>query len=80
MSSNIVIWNDTSGVVLHELFGHTAMVNGLKLINNDLLASSSDDYSIILWDLSTYTPIETLWWHNNWVYPLTTFIGCYFYS
>ena len=55
-SANINIYNINTGALVTTLKGHASDVLDLALINNgDLLASSSSDRTIRLWNLTTNT-------------------------
>ncbi len=50
---NINIYNINMGSLVISLSGHTGSVVGLALINSNLLASTSNDYTVRIWDLTT---------------------------
>ena len=57
--------------MISTLSGHTGLIEDLALINNgNLLASSSDDSNVFIWDLTTYTRKFTLTGHGSYVYGL----------
>jgi WD40 repeat protein len=65
---NIFIYNFNSMSLVGSLSKHANQVNDLELIKNGneiLLASSSDDNSIKIWDLTTYACKFTLNDHAN---------------
>jgi WD40 repeat protein len=71
----IEIYDINTGSLYTTLYGHTWYVNDLVLISNhngngDLLISSCGDYSIKIWNLSTYTCEYTLNGHTNEVFGL----------
>ena len=68
-NGNIHIYNIYDGLV-SILKGHTSYVNDLILLNNSLLASSSDDYTAKLWNTTTNTVRNTLSDHFWYVYGL----------
>ena len=63
---NIALVNNTSGVIGKTLQGHTSTVTDLA-INEDgsLLASSSEDKSIIIWDVNAKLKKATLKGHTK---------------
>jgi WD40 repeat protein len=52
---NIDIYNLTNGKVISTLKGHTSFIRDFVLINNTTLASSSDDKTVRIWDLTANT-------------------------
>ena len=52
-------------------------MNGLKVIQSDLLASGSDDNKVKLWNLTTYSFIADLTWHTDCVNAIETFYGTF---
>ena len=52
-------------------------MNGLKVIQSDLLASGSNDHKVKLWNLTTYTFIADLTWHTDCVNAIETFYGTF---
>ena len=51
----IRVWNSMSGELIHNLTNHNSRIKCLELIDSEfstpLLISSSEDYTVILWDL-----------------------------
>ena len=47
VDKTILIWNTTNGSVKQNLTGHTNFVRGLKQLSTDILASGSNDNTII---------------------------------
>jgi WD40 repeat protein len=71
IGNNIKIYNINDGSVISTLSGHSNLINDLALVNNEnLLASSSEDYNVFIWNLTTYTIKSTLTEHTNSVYGL----------
>ena len=68
-NGDINIYNIYDGLV-SILKGHTSYVNDLILLNNSLLASSSDDYTAKLWNTTTNSVKNTLSDHFWYVYGL----------
>ena len=67
---DINIYNINDGNLVSSLKGHTSDVEDLVQISADLLASSSDDQTVRVWNLTTYTCKFNLTGHTNWVYAL----------
>ena len=55
---------------IKRLSGHTDIVNAVAWSANDLLASSSADKTVILWDINSGQPLATLTGHTSWVQGL----------
>jgi WD40 repeat protein len=53
-----------NGSLISILVGHTVDVKDLILLSNDLLASSSSDYTIRIWNLTTNSPKFILQGHS----------------
>lgn len=52
MESMLQIWDITTGQCLHTLGGrHASAVTSLQYIGHGLLATSSDDGTVKLWDI-----------------------------
>ena len=43
----------TSGTLIKTLSGHTAKISSLKWLNNDVLISCSEDFSIQIWNITS---------------------------
>jgi len=71
-NGKINIYNFTMGNLIATLSGHLSNVNDLVLMSGErnLLASSSDDRTIRIWDLNTYTNRHVLNGHASYVYGL----------
>ena len=64
--NQINIYNiNNNGSLVSTLTRHTSGVEDLALINSNLLASSSDDYTVRIWDLTTNTTRFNLTGHTN---------------
>lgn len=60
-NSKVLLWNATSGEQLQALSGHTDIVWSVTLnVEETLLASSSQDGTIKIWDLATHKCLQTL--------------------
>ena len=57
------------------LIGHTNSVNDLALISNFVLASSSNDYTVIIWSLTTNKLKYVLYGHTKYVFGLKLIDG-----
>ena len=66
---NFDIYNYSSGSRVNELYGHTRRVNAIEILNEQYIASGSDDKRVIIWDLETYSIKYNLPGHP-------TFINC----
>ena len=79
------LWDIDTGQCLQTLSGHTNLVSSVafapkhlnsdteeigKSQNHQILASSSDDTTIKLWDTNTGECLQTLWGHDSWVYSV----------
>lgn len=70
-SNNIKIWNYLNGTKVRVLVNHTNDVEDLLLVNNQTLASSSLDNSVIIWDMNSWIALRKLM-HSSSVYGLLT--------
>jgi WD40 repeat protein len=71
-SNQIRLFNINDNFTLNKtLLGHTKPVTDLVLIDENTLASSSQDTTIILWDLIGLIKITTLIGHLDWVNGLS---------
>ena len=61
---------DNNGALSSSLQGHTSSVNDFAQLSDDLMASSSNDTTVKIWDLTTSTCMFTLTGHSNAVYRL----------
>lgn len=63
---DIQIYNIDSNKIVKTLSGHTALLRDLLLLEDGTtLVSGSDDRSIKMWNLTTYTQIRTFTGHNH---------------
>lgn len=52
--ATVVVWNTSTGKMIHKLIGHTKRVNSAHFSNNGkYVVSSSDDGIIIVWDVAS---------------------------
>ena len=70
IKSKIKIWNVTTGTSTKSYDSHTSKIRDIVLINNDTLASSGDDGSIIISNHRTGAILHNLNGHNSSVYGL----------
>ena len=67
----ITIINTATGDTIHQFKGHRAWIGRLKFLRGgSVLASSSADQTIRLWDLETLEPIKALRGHNREIWAL----------
>ena len=69
-NGDIYIYNIYNDGLVSVLKGHRSYVNDLVLLNNSLLASSSDDYTVKLWNTTENSVRNTLSDHLWYVYGL----------
>ena len=69
-NKSLTIYNINDSSIVSTLQGHTESLRDLKLIGNNLLASSSNDQTIRIWDLKTNTPKFVLTGHTGIAYGL----------
>lgn len=62
------VWNLTTYTNKFILNGHLGEVYGLKLVSLNILASSSSDSTVKLWDITNGQLIRTLTGHTNSIY------------
>jgi WD40 repeat protein len=66
-NDSIYIYNYDNGIAINELEGHSERVTSLAELPNKRLASGSNDSTIKIWDLNTFTCIKTLNEHIDWI-------------
>lgn len=76
--SQIVVW-DSAGSILATLIDHKGTVNSLKMIKDGLLASASDDKTIMIWDTTSFSLINTLSKHTDRVLDIDTIESKYYF-
>lgn len=62
------IWDLSTYANVFHLAGHASIVYGLKQISLDIIASSSYDFTIKLWNSTSGSLIKTLTGHNGGIY------------
>mmetsp|Transcript_47653 Transcript_47653/g.55116 ORF Transcript_47653/g.55116 Transcript_47653/m.55116 type:complete len:549 (+) Transcript_47653:30-1676(+) len=63
---DIQIYNVEEGKIFKTLTGHTALLRDLLILDDNVtLFSGSDDRSIKMWNLTTYTQVRTFTGHNH---------------
>ena len=67
---HINVWNLRTSTLEMKLVGHNDSVNDMILLDGGLMASASDDQSIIIWDLTTKQTIHRLFGHTMRVHSL----------
>jgi len=70
LTREIKIYNVNNGFLVATLRDHTSNVEDIIQISDDLLASASDDFTVRLWDLTTFTCKFVLEDHAKPVYAL----------
>ena len=68
--NTIKIWDLTKSKCIFTLEGHDNTISSLKILNNDLLISTSWDKSIKLWDLKARNCVSTIIGHNDIVWDV----------
>lgn len=67
----VKIWSLATGDLLFTLRGHVGNITDLAVnSSNTLLASSSDDKTVRVWELSTGAPVAVLLGHSRYEDPL----------
>ena len=66
----IHIFNKNDGSLVGTLKGHTSRIQDLVQMSPNILASSSQDQTIRIWDLSKQSSKFTLKGHTNWIMGL----------
>jgi len=72
-TGEIVLWNITlpgRGFRAYTLYGHKSFVFDMTLTNENILASSSYDQTIKIWNLTSSSILHTLTGHNGSVFTL----------
>ncbi len=69
-NGNINIYDINNGNLISSLRGHTTFINDLVQISDDLLASSSRDETVRIWNLTTNATKFNLTGHTSPVYGL----------
>ena len=70
-ASEVLIWDATSGSLLHRLEGHTSLVTAVAYFpDGRRLATGSDDRTVKLWDPETGEDVFTLRGHTSGVVSL----------
>jgi WD40 repeat protein len=64
-SSNLQIYNYTTGDLIRVLNGHTNNVNSIEMLSGQFMASGGDDQRVIIWDISLYIIKFTLVGHSS---------------
>ena len=71
----IKVWDLDSGECLNTLTGHSSGIRCLALLNNDLVASGSDDKTIKIWNMHNRKLIKTLHGHLDCVMSLQMLVN-----
>jgi WD40 repeat protein len=67
-SNNLQIYNYETGFLIQTLSGHNQTVLSIEMLSEQFMASGSNDKSVIIWDLSSYSIKYNLTGHNSGVY------------
>lgn len=59
-TNEIFIWNWENGTLVKNMTGHTGDINCMKLLSDGRLATGSNDYTIKIWNLNTYSIDATI--------------------
>jgi WD40 repeat protein len=51
--NTIVVWNLDNSMLEQQLYGHTASVNGVAVVDANRIVSASDDRTLKVWNLQT---------------------------
>jgi len=63
-SSNLKIYNYSTGALIRTLNGHSDNVNSIEMLSGQFMASGGDDQIVFIWDLSLYAIKYTLRGHS----------------
>ena len=63
-SNNLQIYNYNTGALARTLNGHSNSVYSIEMLSEQFMASGSNDQSVIIWDLSSYSIKYTLTGHT----------------
>jgi WD40 repeat protein len=66
-SNNLQIYNYETRDLVQTLNGHSAIVNSIEMLSEQIMASGGSDNKVIIWDLSSYSIKYTLTGHTTWV-------------
>ena len=72
-NTQVKIWDlsgSSTATALHTLTGHTNVIYALELIDPYTLASASEDHTVIVWSLSTWTSKLQFTQHTAGIYSL----------
>jgi WD40 repeat protein len=69
-TDNLKIYDYNTGLLIQSLAGHTSYLYSLEVLNEQYIASGSDDKNVFVWDLNTYTIKYNLNGHTSSVYFL----------
>jgi WD40 repeat protein len=67
-SSNLEIYNYTTGNLARTLIGHSAGVRSIEMLSEQFMASGGVDKKVIIWDLFSYSIKYNLTGHTSVVY------------
>jgi WD40 repeat protein len=54
-SNNLLIFNYNTSALMQTLIGHTKNVISIEMLSEQFMASGSDDFKVIIWDLVSYS-------------------------
>jgi WD40 repeat protein len=64
-NENLQIYNYDTGDLVRTLSGHSYGVYAIEMLNDQFMASGSQDIKVIIWDLSSYSIKYNLTGHNS---------------
>jgi len=64
-SSNLEIYNYTTGNLARTLIGHSAGVFSIEMLGEQLMASGGQDHQVIIWNITSYSIRYNLTGHNT---------------
>ena len=75
MQRTVCIWNLTTYELKYNLSGHSDWILTLAKLDGNLLASGSQDFSVIIWDLANGKQLFKMTGHSFWVFTMAKLDG-----